>query len=117
MKTLGCLRDVSGGTQALAQLKNLTIIAMAARASNINFEEILSDETSMVECKCSDSNVGEVLEYSVNGRSLVHIVLSHADFSVMCKVKIDLTDERDFYHTGNRLILVCRLVSRSFDRD
>ena len=69
---------------------------MAARACNINFEEILSDETSMDECKCYDCNVVEVLEFSVNGGSLVHIVLSHADFSVMCKVKIGLTDERDF---------------------
>ena len=96
VKTIGCLHDVSGGTQAVAQLKNLTIITMVAQASNINFKEILSHETSMDECKCYDGNAGEVLEFSVNGGSLVHIVLSHADFSTMCKVKTDLTDKRDF---------------------
>ena len=50
----------------------------------------------MDECKFYDCDVGEVLEFSVDGGSLVHIVLSHADFSVMCEVKIGLTDEHDF---------------------
>ena len=31
--------------------------------------------------------------------------------------KIGLTDERDFKHTGNCLILVCHFASQSFDRD
>ena len=69
---------------------------MAAQASSTNLKEILSSETSINECKFSDCDISEVLEFSVDGGSLIHIILSHADFSIMCTVKIGLIGERDF---------------------
>ena len=68
MKTIACLHDGSCGTQAFpSYLENLTkitiIITMAARASSTNFEEIVSNETTINKCKFYPCDVSEVLGF------------------------------------------------------
>ena len=62
VKTIASVRDVSGGTQLIAQL-GIPLI-MAVQASSSSSEEILSDGNDSNDCNLYDSDVGEMSETS-----------------------------------------------------